>query len=65
MKNEEKVIERCNVCLQPTTVDYKFYLTYYEVGEKITKSFCGASCLRHWIETELDKTHLNELDVLE
>lgn len=36
---------------------------YFEYG-KVSKVFCGASCLKQWIETELDKTHLSELENL-
>ena len=59
MVNEEKKIESCEVCLQPTTLDYKFELSYYESGRKVIKYFCGSVCLRQWIETELDKLHLD------
>ena len=62
---EKNRIERCEICLQPTTPEYKFYISYFEDGNKITKIFCGAICLRNWIETDLDKIHLGELKSLE
>jgi hypothetical protein len=60
-----KNIEKCTVCLQPATGDYRFKLVYYEQGEEVVKWFCGGPCLRQWVEEELDKTHLGELESLE
>ena len=65
MEHQWKEIERCTVCLQPTTKDFKFDLSYFETGVKVTKSFCGGSCLTRWVEEELEKTHLDELESLE
>ena len=59
MANDKKKVETCEFCLQPTTVDYKFELSYYESGEKVTKYFCGSTCLRQWIDKELDRLHLD------
>lgn len=56
-KNRE--IESCEVCLQPTTLDYIFELSYFESGKKVTKYFCGSVCMRQWVEKELDKLHLD------
>ena len=53
------------MCLQPATPEYRFLVTYNEAGEEVTKTFCGALCLRQWIEKELDKVHLTELCTLE
>jgi hypothetical protein len=58
-------INRCTVCLQPTSNEYKFVLTFMENGINIAKSFCGTSCLKIWIESDLDKIHLNTLEDLE
>ena len=33
MLNKDKEIEQCEICLQPTTFDYKFELSYYESGK--------------------------------
>jgi hypothetical protein len=65
MVSNRKKIERCAVCLQPATGDYVFKLVYYEEGEKVVKWFCGGTCLRRWVEGDLDKTHLGELESLE
>ena len=35
MVNKKKEIERCEICLQPATLDYKIELSYYESGKKI------------------------------
>jgi len=50
---------RCEICLQPTTRDYLFELSYYESGKRITRQFCGSGCLREWVAKELDKIHLD------
>jgi hypothetical protein len=60
-----KMMERCTVCLQPVSDDYKFKLVYYENGKEIVKWFCGGACLKQWLEKELDKIHLEELETLE
>jgi hypothetical protein len=65
MVKEEKTVKRCSVCLQPTTTDYIFNLSYFESEKKVIRAFCVTICLRQWIDTELDKIHLNELDTLE
>jgi hypothetical protein len=59
MLNKKKEVERCEICLQPTTLDYKFELSYYESGNKVTIFFCGSVCLKQWVETEVDKLHLD------
>ncbi len=62
MELQKRVMERCIVCLQPTTNEFEFDLSYQENGKKVSKKFCGGSCLKRWVETELDKTHLDELE---
>jgi len=57
----KRIINRCNICLQPITRDYQFKLSYFEVGVKIKLFFCGSACLKEWVKNELDKTHLNTL----
>jgi hypothetical protein len=59
MVEKKKEIDRCEICLQPTAPDYKFDLSYIESGKKVTKYFCGSVCLKRWVETEIDKLHLD------
>ena len=59
--DKKKNVNRCNICLQPVTRDYQFKLSYFEEGEKIKLLFCGSTCLKEWIKSDLDKVHLNTL----
>lgn len=59
MENKDRIIHPCEICQQPATRDYEFILSYYELGDKITKHFGGSTCFKNWVEKELDKIHLD------